>query len=108
MNRRCFSTNGWLAQFGVYAFDGPERFQFSLVRQFDTLQTWNDELVQLNLTVDHEPTVALRGLGNWHSWSFKDPSLAAFCDRCQRIESVRRVLADRSSGWRWSILCEET
>ena len=108
MKCRCFSTNGWLVQFGVYAFDGPGRFQFSLVRQFESLQSWNDEYVQLDLIVHHEPTDALRRLGRWSTWSFEDSSLSAFRERCQRHELVREILADTSRQWRWEILCEET
>lgn len=108
-SRRSFADAGWLVQFGIYAWSGgPRKFEFSLVRQFRTLQTWNDEYVQLNLNLSHEPTPALAALGDWNQWSFNYASPAEFFRACERVPSVGAVLLDQSSGWTWDLACEET
>jgi hypothetical protein len=95
----CFADNGWLVQFGVHSFSGPERFHFSLVRQTNSLEHWNDELHQVELLLLHEPTPALRALGTWSRWSFAYANPAAFFAACEAAPELQPVLRDTSCGW---------
>lgn len=108
MARRCFTDLGWLVQYGVYSFTGPELFTFSLVRRLNTLETWNDDFFQVDLRVEHQPTEPLRRLGEWHCWSFDFPSPQAFADHCEPMAGVRTGLADTSAEWKWRVDCQET
>ena len=105
---RCFADSGWLVQYGVFDFSGRDMFQFSLVRQLNTLETWNDEFVQIELLLDHVPTTALIELGSWNRWSFDEPTLAAFFAACEADRGVNAILADPSREWKWRLRSEET
>ena len=105
---RCSADSGWLVQYGVYDFSGRDMFQFSLVRQLNTLETWNDEFVQIELLLDHVPTPTLIELGSWNRWSSDEPTLAAFFAACEADRGVNAILADPSREWKWRLRSEET
>lgn len=103
----CFADCGWLVQYGVYS-SSPEEFHFSLVRQFETLQHWNDELVQVDLRLVHSAIPTLARLRNWDMWSFKYPTPQTFFAACEQRDAFCEILGNRSLEWKWDVRCNET
>lgn len=104
----CFADSGWLAQFGVYDWTGRPAFHFSLVRQIDCLEHWNDEYIQIELLLTHPTTPDLLALNSWNHWSMEHPTLAGFFAACEAHDDFRSVLAHTGTGWNWDVETHET
>jgi len=97
-----------LTQFGVYDFNGPSQFHFSLVRQFDVLDPHSDEYKQLEIVLYNEPTRELKSLGSWNLWSFKFPTLGKYFEAVEANPLFQRILSDQDEPWTFEIVLEGT
>jgi len=104
----CFADSGWLVQGGVYGFTGKEAYHFSLVRQIEALEHWNDEFYQVELLLLHSPTQELREIMNFGMWSFDHATMDEFFTWCESRPEVRKVLNSRGDGWSWRVGVSET
>lgn len=101
---RSFCSCGWLTQYGHY---GEDTFTFSLVRQFDTLETWNDEYMQLLLELKHPVTPQFQALKSWNHWSSDYPDLPQYFRAVEANPGVQLVLAN-DAPWEYELRLEET
>lgn len=106
MRDKSWLTNGWLVEFGVYDFSGANAFHFDLVRQFATLETWNDEYLQLRLELRHPVTPDLVALGQRHQWSNRAGSLDV--KQLEGQPDLGALLASASTQWVAEITLKET
>lgn len=99
---------GWLVEYGIYSFRGREEFSISFVRQFNALEAWNNEYIQLSIVLHHTPTKELVALGRQNLWSFEYPTLTAFFSEIEARQDMQIILSQSSDGWDFELSCEET
>ncbi len=67
-------ADGLLFQYGTYSFGGPPAFTLDFVRQFVVVDEDgdHDHFVQVHCELRYGPVPALRALGSFDSWYFRD------------------------------------
>ena len=86
-------SDGVLVQSGTYNWEDGERFVFDFLRQVQLPD--DDEFVQIHCEFEFEPTPALRALGTFEEWWFRDDDgpLEAFLDDMESSAEFRAAKA---------------
>jgi hypothetical protein len=84
--------DGILAQYGVFAWDGPPHFELDMTRQFSFADEDGEysHMTQLQCTFQFAVTDELRALGEANLWSF-DLTLGRFFERALAMPGFRGV-----------------
>jgi hypothetical protein len=88
--------DGLLLQSGTYAFEQPETFQYTIIRQFISRDDDADYIWQLSLTLHYEPSPESRDLeGDKAVWCFTKAEIPTWRATVQESAATEYVVGRR-------------